>query len=365
MKLFSCGMAALALFVMAPGGIAQAQPADLSKLDIVERSTPAGPVALVAGSPISRDAFLALYRDRLQTLMLGNPAADVRNEDRVRIAIAALIQLVQEEFLYIEAEARGLTASEAAVEAAYQEEIERIRRVVRTREGGALTEEQILAAAGSTREASIEEVRRSLLVEQAFAAIAQESNVEVTDAEVREFYDAQRERFRRPEAVRFRQVFIRPEGAPAPAEGQWARAREEAERALARIRAGEAIGAVAREMSDAPDAQNDGEPGLMPMDEMPPFLAEPLSTMNPGELSDVIRSEFGFHIVQLIELETGSEVSFEEARDTIRTAVRSSKHQEAVRAWTEAKMDEPGLVRVFLELDRTLAALEGDDAPSS
>jgi peptidyl-prolyl cis-trans isomerase SurA len=76
--------------------------------------------------------------------------------------------------------------------------------------------------------------------------------------------------------------------------------RSRAEQALAKLRSGAPFAQVAAGYSDAQDALKGGELGWRPADRLPPLFAEALQKMKPGEVSEVLRSPSGFHIVKLL-----------------------------------------------------------------
>jgi len=69
--------------------------------------------------------------------------------------------------------------------------------------------------------------------------------------------------------------------------------------ALDQIRGGESFAKVAAAYSDAPDALSGGAMGVRPLDRLPTLYADVVKKMKPGEVSDILRSPAGFHIVQL------------------------------------------------------------------
>ena len=90
-----------------------------------------------------------------------------------------------------------------------------------------------------------------------------------------------------------------PENAPA---GQVATLQAKAQQVLARARAGEDFGKLARENSDAPGAAaNGGQVGLRTADRLPPLFVEVTQNLKEGQVSDIVRSAAGFHIVKVLE----------------------------------------------------------------
>ena len=77
--------------------------------------------------------------------------------------------------------------------------------------------------------------------------------------------------------------------------------RTRAEQALAKLRGGAPFSQVAAGYSDAQDALKGGELGWRTTDRLPPIFAEALQKMKPGEVSEVLRSPNGFHIIKLLD----------------------------------------------------------------
>jgi peptidyl-prolyl cis-trans isomerase SurA len=94
-----------------------------------------------------------------------------------------------------------------------------------------------------------------------------------------------------------------PEGA-TPEQLQKLRLR--GEQALKRARAGENFAELAAAFSDAPDALQGGNLGWRPADRLPTIYADAVSRLQPGEISDLLRSSAGFHIVKLAARRGGS-----------------------------------------------------------
>jgi len=92
-------------------------------------------------------------------------------------------------------------------------------------------------------------------------------------------------------------------------------AREKAEKALAEARAGGDFGRLAASYSDASDAMQGGAMGWRTQERMPELFAHALKTLKPGEVSDVLRSSAGFHLVKLIDQRgAGSDVPVTQTR---------------------------------------------------
>lgn len=82
-----------------------------------------------------------------------------------------------------------------------------------------------------------------------------------------------------------------------------------AEEVLKRARNGENFAELAASYSDAPDALQGGSLGLRPLDRMPEIFTSAVKGMNKGQVSDLIRSTNGFHIIKLLDRRGGGKVA--------------------------------------------------------
>jgi len=132
-----------------------------------------------------------------------------------------------------------------------------------------------------------------------------EPRVKVTDQEVEQFIREQ-QNTQDPSAIELNlaQILVAvPENAPAALVEDL---RAKATRLRERARAGEDFSALAREASDAPGAASTGGVvGVRTADRYPPLFVQATSQLKPGELSEVVRSGAGFHVLKVIEKRQG------------------------------------------------------------
>ncbi|MCC6144318.1 MAG: peptidyl-prolyl cis-trans isomerase [Candidatus Hydrogenedentes bacterium] len=340
---------------------AQAQAPDLTKLDVVERAVPDGPVAIVGDSSITKDAFLELYRRLLREFALARGNARIEEKDRIMTGLRSLYGLVQQEILYQEAQKRGISVSQSEIDQAMKDELEELSEHLTKDDGtplkpGELTEEKVLERAGKTHEQATSDLRRALMIEKVYDQITKDKVGDIAEKELRKAYDDNREQFRRPESVTVKQIFLGPKPNPRDASPkQWAEIEKKMENAVARMRAGESFDAVAKAISERPnDITLTG-----PIQTMPPFFVERLDKMQPGEMSAPFRSEYGYHIIQLVEMNSGADITFEEAKPRIRSVLLKTAGDNAIADFCQPKMEDPSYVKVFIDLEHALAAESG------
>lgn len=172
---------------------------------------------------------------------------------------------------------------------------------------------------------------------------------------VRAFYDENAERYRQPEKVRARHVLFRV--APGADEAEVERIRSLADAALARIRAGEDFATVAEELSEDPGSkQKGGDLGFFARGQMVPAFEEVAFSLEPGATSEIVKTDFGFHVIRVEERQAAEERSFDEAaREIAIELLRSDRAgalaQQRIDALTEAVRGGQSLVDAARDLD--------------
>ena len=123
-----------------------------------------------------------------------------------------------------------------------------------------------------------------------------DSKIVVTDTEINNYLKNQQQQGK-SEEYNLSHIFIRlPEQASSE---QIQTQLRKAEEALAQLRHGADFGQVAASFSDAPDALQGGTIGWKPAGQLPTAFTELLQKMNPGDISGILRSPNGFHIIKL------------------------------------------------------------------
>lgn len=157
---------------------------------------------------------------------------------------------------------------------------------------------------------------------EALAALLDSAELESPDrGEVMASYRARQDELALSERVRLSQILTE--------------TREAAEEAAAELAAGAEFAAVARRHSVDPSAPYGGYQGELARDELPEELADAVFGLRPGEVSDVVEADYGYHIFTVTERLPARTVPFEEARPAIERRLR----QERLSAWLDALVE--------------------------
>ncbi|MDX8402337.1 MAG: SurA N-terminal domain-containing protein [Mariprofundaceae bacterium] len=154
-------------------------------------------------------------------------------------------------------------------------------------------------------------------------------DIEIDAEEIAAWYEAHQGEFATPEERRARHILFRiPENAD---ERTKAEIREKAVSALARLRKGEDFARLAKALSDDVTAKDGGDLGWFRQGVMVPAFDEAVFSMKKGEISDIVETPFGYHIIRLDDIRKAGVKPLEEVRDQI--AERLRKERAAEEAW--------------------------------
>ncbi len=156
-------------------------------------------------------------------------------------------------------------------------------------------------------------------VELSLAAI--ESDIEIADEEVREYYEQRQQQYATEEERRVSHILI---------EFDTENAKEKAEEALAELEQGADFAEVAQTYSDDTFSAEQGgdldwvEAGMMDED----FDAAVFELENIGDLSEIVETSFGYHIIKLTDLREGTVTPFSEVEDEVRQQLLAEKAED-------------------------------------
>lgn len=154
------------------------------------------------------------------------------------------------------------------------------------------------------------------------------AKVAVTDDALHSYYESVKDRYVEAEKRRGRHILIQVQD-----DKEDAAARKKAEEVLAKVNAGGDFAKLAKEFSqDAGSAAQGGDLGWAERSFFVGPFADALFDMKPGEVRGPVRTQFGYHIIRLEEVNAGKQKSFDEARAELETEYR---RQEAEKVFGE------------------------------
>ena len=193
--------------------------------------------------------------------------------------------------------------------------------------------EQLLQNRGMTLDTYRQQIREGLLVTKVVNAEVR-SRLIILDSELQEAYQARRATYRIPGSLTVSHIlFLLPERS---SDDDLARRQAEAEAVLQAIRDGGDFAALAQQHSEGPSAERGGLLGTFKSDELLPGFDQATTALQPGEVSDVVRTRVGLHVIRLEDREADRYRSLDEVREELQNDLLRDRTEAKYQEWLEA-----------------------------
>lgn len=262
----------------------------------------------------ARNVLLAQYRDQIPPGQL----------ERAKEALwkRAMESLIDHRLLLQAAERADIQAADGVVD-------ERLREIQ-----GSFAEEEEFRGMLSTLEMSEEEFRRQVAEDVRIESLLDQDIgqvEEVSEQEVTAFYEKHPESFRSPELVRASHILVSCDRNAG--DGVRAEKRDQAEKLAGRIDEGTAFERLASLHSDCPSGKKGGDLGYFPKGRMVPAFDAAAFGLPVGEVSPVVETEFGYHLIKVVDRKDPRTAPLEEIREQLTSLLNGQKREQAIGAY--------------------------------
>jgi len=315
-------LAMILLVAAAPAGAQKASP---------EKTSP-DKAATVNGTVIPKQTLereVRLFTDRM--VRQGRQVPDVqvpvlRNE--------ILDSLIDQELLYQDSQKQHMQVDKKAVDEKYDE----IKKRFKT--------EQEFKDAISKMDVTEAEIRSQLKKGLAIDELLKSKvvkDIKVTEAEAKKYYDENTDQFKQAEQVKASHILI--QVAPDASDEKKAEAKKKIAAVQEKLKKGEDFATVAKESSEGPSKSRGGDLGFFQRGQMDKAFEEVAFALEPGTISDVVETRFGYHIIKVDEKKPATTGSFSDEKDKIEQYLKQQKTREKIEAYLEglrknAKIDK-------------------------
>jgi peptidyl-prolyl cis-trans isomerase SurA len=160
------------------------------------------------------------------------------------------------------------------------------------------------------------------------------AKIQVGESEMREYYETNRAKYSEEDTFRARHIFIRTNEKAPPDEIK--RSMTTALMVLAEAKSGKDFAELAKSYSEDPSARKDGgNLGTFKKGDMMPELEGAIMSMKTGDVSELVYTPSGFHIVKLEERITGKMKPFEKVKGDIEEALYRKKSEDRFTQWAK------------------------------
>lgn len=277
-----------------------------------------GPVAVVNGTEIPAERFNELIQGSMKA-MGGSLPPGMANVVKKR----TVDRLIDEHL--IEKEIEGVKTEIS------QEEIDKEFNKFKERFPNEQAFEAFLTRNGLTADEMKKNLKKDLKLRQ---ILSEKYDIEVTEKDAKEFYDKNKARFERPEQVKARHILITTEKGADQATLD--AAKEKAEKiAKEAKKPGTDFAELAKKESQGPSASRGGDLGYFARRRMDPKFSEAAFNLKPGEISDPVKTNFGYHIIKVEDHKEASTVPYEEAEEKIMVQLERQQTRDAMKKFLD------------------------------
>jgi peptidyl-prolyl cis-trans isomerase C len=169
--------------------------------------------------------------------------------------------------------------------------------------------------------------------------------INITEDDAKKFYDENPKQFETAEQIRVSHILIKPVyikgGDPNEAK---ALADKKAKDLLQKIKNGADFAVLAKASSACPSAPKGGDLGFISKGDTTPVFEETAFKLEVGQVSDIVKTEYGYHIIKVTDHKDASIISFDEAKDRIIEQLKQSKQLELRNEYIESLKAEADIV---------------------
>ena len=277
-------------------------------------------LARVNGEAVTKADFDRLIKN--MELRANQPVPAERRDEVYR---KALEQLVTYTVLSQETRARKVNVTDAEIESGIQQ--------MRAQFPNEEAFKKALESRGMTIDKLKADTRIDISINKMVEAEVS-TQAPPTDAQVREFYYKNPDKFKQDEAVRASHILFRVDETADAATKK--KAMDQAQSVLKQARDGADFAELAKKHSADGSAQQGGDLNFFTRGQMVPPFDQAAFAMKPGEISDIVTTQFGYHIIKVTERRPAATVPFEQVSGRITEFLTDQQKQEKADAFIQS-----------------------------
>jgi len=229
--------------------------------------------------------------------------------------------MIMEKLLVDAGQKRGYKVDDKRVNSAIQD----IEQLNQLKEGEL---ELMLRAEGKSMEEYRQKIREQIMMSD-IRGYEVRKRISVSEEEIQEYYDKNIQRYWVPAKLKLRHILFLMEDE-LPEEHKQIK-RIKAQQALIKIRSGENFASVAREFSEDVSASSGGDLGELERGKMVPEFEKAAFDLKEGEVSGLVETPYGLHIIKVDKITPGGTLALDEVRDEINNIFIKDKSEQEFR----------------------------------
>jgi len=198
--------------------------------------------------------------------------------------------------------------------------------------------QNLLAQKNVTEDDVKEMIRENLLIKKIMDDITS-SVSEVSDADVKKYYDENQDKLKQAAQVKASHILLKVDEDASEEDAE--KVKKKIEEIREKIKSGGDFAKLAEEFSDCPSGKRaGGDLGWFGKGQMVPPFEKAAFAMKPGELSDIVKTRFGYHIIKLTDKKEEGVPKLEEMSDDIKEELSMQNKSESFSSWLEKEKEQ-------------------------
>ena len=273
------------------------------------------------------DAKINTYMKRMTAQIPPNMVEQYKKQIRGQ----AIENMILEKLLDEQIKKTGINITESDVSS-------KLNEIISAQPGGMTIEtfKAMLVAQGQSFDQIKEQIKKTLGYEKLIGTVV------VNDAQAKAYYEENKADFDKPEQVKASHILMKV--APTATVEEKAAAKAKIERLLKQVRAGGDFAVLAKENSDCPSKERGGDLGFFDRGTMVKEFSDAAFAMKVGEVSNVVETQFGYHIIKVTDHKQGGVVAFDSAKADIVKSLSDKKKSELFKQFIEKLKAEAKIV---------------------
>ena len=302
----------------------------------VEKKISDGPVATVNGTVITQDDFdIELERVRSQFARDGR---SLNESQLANIKKGVLETLINRELLFQESQNKGIKIEDKEVNKQFD--------IVKKRFPNENEYKAALQKMGISEAELKSQIKEGMAIQQ-FVDDYLVQKVKVSEAEVKDFYENNPDMFKQPKQIKASHILIKFDiQADKSTKDQ---ANKKIKKIQKKLEAGEDFTSLAKEFSEGPSNIKGGDIGYFNRGQMVKPFEDAAFKLKPGEVSDIVETRFGYHLIKVVDKKSESVVNYENVKDKIVQYLKQAKKREVIKVDVE-KLRQKAVIETFLTL---------------
>jgi peptidyl-prolyl cis-trans isomerase SurA len=279
---------------------------------------------------VVNDEIITLHdvnREALPAISEAEKTGKLNNADRVRINSKALDRLIEKKLTEQKVRELNIHVSEEEIRQAIDD----------VRKQNNIPSQEALISALSAQGLTLDQYRSQLreqIEKLKLVSMEVRAKVQVGETEMRNYYAANIAKYTEDESYRARHIFFKTGEKATPVELK--RSQATALAVLADAKSGKDFAELAKTFSEDPAARKDGgDLGSFKKGDMQPDLEKTILSLKPGEISELVSTPIGFHIIKLEARVAGTTKPFESVKAEIEEALYRKKSEERFSQWVK------------------------------